>query len=794
MATLTHVYVADCTVTPANGTTVTPGSYVTIRATQDAPNRPVTLLLINGVDYAERSLNSGLAYVEATVLVPAGGVTVAAICDTELPDVPSYSIQVPHVIYSGVANNMPQQPSSLIFPSGQWMFDVNLEIARIRFSLISLLRAPRQVVPGQDGQIIWARLLNFEGKGSYGLIDSGVPFYVDEYRDFGGGNVARWKRFVRLDYPWIETIVPHMIGWLYEGDVYPGGNPFLDSLCVFVQSWSKDAVCGGFEERLPSRQADPAKIPSELFGIPCGAIGYQKIPWSSQGKGTQHIIGTDFKHADTDESIYVNTPQGKKKFYHLYHVIEENSVIEPAHGTLLLEGQSVAIFTKATSNNVLTLFTVDSVDRLTDGSIDTNTGKNYYIKTNVDADVYVSSSAMYVAPDATDGTPYSFQCTCPVCGTNTWSATGLPTGLTIDSATGLISGTIPYGTAAADNTVEVTLVNNGNTVTRTFTLSNIYAVAPIPGVTWTALNKVAGQLKSIVEANDGSIIVIGDADIYRSTDGGATFVSVKGGFSNANSLRKLASGTILCAGHTLSYRSTDNGATWSDINNPGFAPVATDFVELPAGTIYMISGMGSSGATDIFKSTDDGANFSSFGTGYGDQYRIETGKVEKTADGSLIVTQSFTGATRVLKENMVGPSLDQEYLVPALSDVRSAYFAVLSDGRIMGFFDSTILIGDANGENWSVLETLPDWGGLLTPAVIGATLAETIGTNHAVYVAAKSGIATTKVFYSDDDWATRSESASVIDGDFSYKMVRLSTGTLLLGTNGATTNLWKSEP
>lgn len=793
-------------VSPADGSTHTVGDNVHIVVSRTT-GVDVGHLVINGVDYILFKTSSDTW--EVDVIMPADELGVFVTNDTDPAklftgdsEFEDYFVYCRHVISSWVKQFLLKSPPAdfgLIFPSGNWAWDVQSEIQNVAFSVKELVNAPQIRISDGEGGSELLHVLQFKGSNSYGLIDTGTPRYSVRKVDYGGGQVATWREFIGFSYGWRSNTVLHGISWSYPGGHnYPGGNAILDNLCIGVQAWSKHAVCGGFEVGLPKHNRDATAVPmvvygsgGDHFGANCPSFGISIIPYDT--KPTLYYFYVSFVRKELDGGSSVPTPQGRKRIFTLYHVVKKNTEIIPPHGTSLLEGGSVLIRTKALENNVLDLFTVDGVDKLTGGTTDKE-GYTYFTKENINADVYVSATAQYVAPDATDGTPYSFQCTCPVCGTNTWSATGLPTGLSIDSSTGLISGTIPYGTAAADSEVEVTLVNNGNTVTRTFTLSNIYAVAPIPGVVWTALNKVAGAVTSIVEANDGSIIVCGDADIYRSTDGGVTFGAVKGGYGSANSLRKLASGTILCAGDTLSYRSTDNGATWSNVNNPGFAPIATDFVELPAGTIYMISGMGSSGATDIFKSTDDGANFSSFGTGYGDQYRIVTGKVEKTADGSLIVTQSFTGATRVLKETMAGPSLDQEYLVPALLDVRSAYFAVLSDGRIMGFFDSTIIIGDANGENWSVLEVLPDWGGLATPAVIGASLAETVGSSNGVWVAAKSGIATTKVFYSTDDWATRAESATVIDGDFSYKMVRLSTGTLLLGTNGATTNLWKSEP
>ena len=75
------------------------------------------------------------------------------------------------------------------------------------------------------------------------------------------------------------------------------------------------------------------------------------------------------------------------------------------------------------------------------------------IQPNVTASITSSASL----PNALAGTPYNFPCaaTASVPGAFTWSATGLPAGLTINSATGAISGT---PTAAGSFTPAINLV------------------------------------------------------------------------------------------------------------------------------------------------------------------------------------------------------------------------------------------------------------------------------------------------------------------------------------------------
>ncbi|RKY14015.1 MAG: hypothetical protein DRP63_08950, partial [Planctomycetota bacterium] len=75
-------------------------------------------------------------------------------------------------------------------------------------------------------------------------------------------------------------------------------------------------------------------------------------------------------------------------------------------------------------------------------------------------------------PDATEGVSYSFT----MSGTGgkasayEWSASGLPSGLSIDSSTGEISGTPAIGTGGATYTVTITLTDTLQTISRTYDL------------------------------------------------------------------------------------------------------------------------------------------------------------------------------------------------------------------------------------------------------------------------------------------------------------------------------------
>ena len=790
MATVTHAYVAGCTVTPAAGTTVTPGTYVTVRATPTDPANPVTLLLLNGVDYAEFQYTATPpAYLEATILIPAAGLEIGAICTYTLPGVPDFNIILPHIIYYDIMDSAPQQPSSLIFPSGNWMFSAAKDISWIYFSLGQLLAAGKQKVPGQLLPVIWARMLTAYGRANYGLIDTGVPVYIDRTADYGGGQVAHWKEFLRFDYPWKNTTVANLIGWMYNGDAYAGDNYFLENLCVGVQSWSDDAVNGGWEDSLPARQADPRT--GSVFGIPAGAIAFMPNPYGV-GKMTQDEIYTDFKHMDSDGSTYVNTPQGKKKFYHLYHTLELTSTITPDDGTLLMEGQSVFITAIADAGNTLSLFSVDGVDALALAQIYQGTGANYYIKTNVQADVYVSSSAEYVAPEAIDGTPYTLQVVSDICGTKVWTATDLPPGLTIDSGTGVVSGTVPYDTPTANYDPTIILTNDGRVATRKMRIPVTFAATPVPGTVWTAITKLDSEVTALAQAANGDVLIGTDAKKIYSTSDFVTFTPV---FSSAASIAKiilLASGRVIALGSSAApdcaAYSDDDGATWTKVATGGGEDYR-DGVELSA-SLFIAAG-GSGGDAYTMSSVDEGEVYTGWWSYYSVGLLNGFSKVIKFDATSLLGLRD-RGSFSVIKCSGGGVAGTLKYTVAGSDGTNpSCNFVKRSDGQFLFGAYNELHIGTADGETWALHKTLPDWGGIATPGMAYSMVAE--NAEQAVWVAVVGGLGITHVLRSVDDGENFVASVTDIDGAEAWAMIQLANRTLILGTNGTTSNLWKSE-
>jgi hypothetical protein len=616
----------------------------------------------------------------------------------------------------------------------------------------------------------------------YGNIDTGVPLYRWEEKDYGGGQVARWPVIHEWTYPWSEhTIVAHHIRWVYNdpspfdaGEVF---HPVLACVRVFIQCWSRD--CGN----IVGSPTPGGGLPRSKDNFVAG--GANIVPYGKKVAAYDIFVDIPYRENGFD---WIQTPQGPKRLFHLYHVTKVNADITPEHGTTLLEGSSVVIEATATSSNVLNLFTVDGVDRL---------ATNPYTKTNIDADVYVSAVAIYEAPDATDGTPYSFQCSSDICGTQFWSMEGNPPGLTIDSATGLISGTVPYDTAAGDYTVTVTLDNDGREVTRQFTIHVNFVTEPVPGLVWESLGKIGGgAVTALCQTSTGAILLGTDgAEIYRTTDL-ASFSLVDTMVGTVTSIIQLASGTIVAGCYhnpgnpNYLRRSTNDGATWANgAETPWFSPTITDLVEYPAGTLRAISMFGSAGRIDHCTSTDDGANMVSVGN-YG-LAGTQFGRISIDSTGKLLATASGSGYANILRAtDGVNPV---HVLESGLSDVRVGPIVTLSDGRHLAAINDRVYRGIADGTTWELFQELPAWGGLTTPAVIGCMFAGVIGGKNAVLLCCKDAIDGATVYRSSDGFENYTETTTAIDGDLSFKMIRLADGTMLMGTDGSTFNLWKSE-
>lgn len=776
-----HTFTEGLTVMPAHGTEVTSGTVVTFTATPTDPTRPPTLFVIKPVSSSgvNHQLDRVLHTVDYTVNED---IYITAWCEETYPlNFYPHVVNLIHRIAdaSSVENAAPESPSGLIYPAGKWRFSQVGHINTERFTLSELLSAG-QTTGSWGYQNIWFRGFSTENRfARYGNIDEGVPKYEWVEKDYGGGQVARWPIVASYSRPWAGTILVHEMRWVYDdpspSDVGASLHPVLACLRIFVQCWSMD--CGNISGS-PTTNGFPSTKDTFV------AAGTNRIPYGPKIAAYDIFVDIPYRENGYD---WVNTPQGPKRLYHLYHVVKSNADITPAHGTVLLEGSSVSIQTTATDVNVLTLFTVDGVDKL---------AENPFLKTNVQADVYVSAMAIYEAPDATDGTPYSFQCSSDICGTQFWSMAGAPPGLTIDSSTGLISGTVPYDTPAGDYTVTVTLDNDGREVTRQFIIHVNFVTEPVPGLIWEAVAKIEGAVTALCQTASGAVLLGTDtAKIYRTTDL-ENFTHVDTMIGTVTSIIQMESGTVIAGCYhnpgnpNYLRRSTDDGENWANgAETPWFSPTITDMIESPIGTLRALGMFGPLGRIDHHTSTDDGVTMVS--VGYAGLVATQFGRVNIDNTGKLLATCSGSGYAAILRSHDgVNLAFIQE---TNLADVRVGNIVTLQDGRFLASIQDRVYRGSADGVTWELLQTLPAWGGIATPAAIGCMFAGVIGSANAVILCCKDALDGATVYRSSDGFETYTETTTPIDGDLSFKMIRLANGTMLMGTDGSTTNLWKSE-
>ncbi|MBI5771989.1 MAG: putative Ig domain-containing protein [Verrucomicrobia bacterium] len=165
----------------------------------------------------------------------------------------------------------------------------------------------------------------------------------------------------------------------------------------------------------------------------------------------------------------------------------------------------------------------------------------------------------------TYGTPFSYQ----VSATNSptsYSATGLPAGLSINSASGLISGT-PTQASNSPITVNLSATNAGGTGTGTLTLNVAKAAASIQlsGLTHTYDGTVKSATATTTPAGLNVVFnYVGDRTNAGSYDFSALIDNANyTGSANGTLVINKATATINVAGYTGTYDGTAHGATGS---------------------------------------------------------------------------------------------------------------------------------------------------------------------------------------------------------------------------------------
>ena len=255
--------------------------------------------------------------------------------------------------------------------------------------------------------------------------------------------------------------------------------------------------------------------------------------------------------------------------------IDPTPVTAPQHGTLVLNANGTYIYTPAGDYNGSDSFTYRVIDA--DGAA-VNATVSITVTPVNDAPV---ANGTLAAQTANDSSAFSLNVANgfrDVDSTLSYSVTGLPNGLSIDPATGLISGTLAssasQGGSGGVYSVIVSASDGQASITQTFTLtvSNPAPTANTATVTLAEDSSVTGNLLLNVNDPDGDVLRLDTTPIAAPLHGSLTL--------NANGTYTYTPNANFNGTDSFSYRvyDADNAPVVATVNftvTPGYdAPVA----------------------------------------------------------------------------------------------------------------------------------------------------------------------------------------------------------------------------
>jgi len=492
--------------------------------------------------------------------------------------------------------------------------------------------------------------------------------------------------------------------------------------------------------------------------------------------------------------------------YHLYHTHEINCEITPPHGTALAEGQMVYITATPDENRYLTEFIVQGEEKLPgafltptadeqqliDAGIETDQSDNAaHWYGPVTSDVYVGAAAYGIDLDLeiTAGIPITQQMTCNDCYAGEWSLgeTDLPESVEMSiDPTGLLRILIPEdiyeGLPGGEAYLEIIFKGFSQTLSRTLRLT----VLPVPafGTVWDAVTLLAEPINDIILCSDGYLYIVGNSKIWKAPtdlsefnevaqDGSAITNAFFNIVETANGSLVVSDGKYLwmkeAEASVFSRTTMMNAITKSyGVGCPLTGSIASNLVVSTSDTlnnarayVYDVSNsslvasylMGNDGLVGVVSYKGVVADDGSFIIPY---HGAGTGMIYQIAANGL------TGALRLYDEDVVEGCVIKEENGGKLYFLTGTKYSTSSD----------------DGATWTPATTSPSFS---YHGRAGVSLKK----NYAVF-----GRLTT-IRRTTDAVATTTEVKASIGTVNCFCL--LNDRTILCGTSGGATNLWKSE-
>lgn len=243
--------------------------------------------------------------------------------------------------------------------------------------------------------------------------------------------------------------------------------------------------------------------------------------------------------------------------------------------------------------------------------------------------------------------------------------------------------------------VKLTQLNNGTLYAQSNTVTRYIYRSNDAGQHWTELEHISHD-----PALSFNYFVIGHAGTFyhktsiwnKSTDEGATWTPLSANTSNFFRLLETPSGTIIALGNNNLYRSVDGGQTWTATFTGGanLSSSSLYLERLPDGSI-ILKAYGTSNI--IIRSTDDGQTWNQ--RGYNEAYELQF----ITPDGAYILYNT-SGAVNLVNQlvRQSGPGMP---LVEVGSFLPLTGYHILNTGRILISVDNELYFSDDDGFTWA---------------------------------------------------------------------------------------------